>query len=83
MKSENLTSTRCVIRVSVFETGKILYFGSLRAIFEILSPEVLGATESRLYASRINENNPFENGKCRISKHRVFCMKKNNVPLQK
>lgn len=64
-----------VIKVQFFNpvNGKTeYYFGSLKAIYEQFTPEQIGCTVERLWASNITPDNPRATAKCVITKHSVI-----------
>ena len=44
------------------------YFGSITAIFDFLTPEILGVCKTSLWNYGITESKPYKNKKCTIYK---------------
>ena len=60
-----------IIKVSFFEPveGKSdYYFSSLSAIYDLFSPEQVGCSLGRLWASKVRLDNPKVTRTCRISR---------------
>lgn len=67
-----------IIHVHIKKSGKNYYFGSISAIFSVLSLEQIGISKLKeLYTFDIEENKPFKNQLCTIRKASIIRLKTN------
>ena len=54
------------------------FFGSLKAIYSILTEEHIGCKVETLWANHITEEHPFHNAHCTITCNRVYRKRQDN-----
>lgn len=70
---------KTLYRVKLLETDKkqkVYYFGSLSAIYDVLDESDIGCKLTNLWQFKVEENAPYRNRKCEISKGTIIRKKK-------
>lgn len=73
-----------LIHVELLESGQHYYFGSIVAIYTVLTSAQIGASAQVLYRHGLEPGNPYTNAKCIIRKgevHRKFANRKPPVKI--